>query len=247
MASPQTENGYTPIANEILEALARTNFSAYESRILWCIVRKTYGWGQKEDWIAISQMVEATGMHRSHVSRAKKMLLARNIVTEGGNKISIQKDYTRWRELPKGVNVHYKLPKGVTKKDVPKGAQTRAEGGISDVPKGAHTKTTLTKETLTKDSGAPSAPTPAQEARLFFASTDLHEKTIQYLITKGAREENVRAEMERFISYWTEPNKSGTKVRWELEKTFDVKRRLLTWFSRTRPNSQRPATTHVSL
>jgi len=37
-------------------------------------------------------------------------------------------------------------------------------------------------------------------------------------------------EIEKFILYWTEPNKSGTKVRWELQKTFDVKRRLRTWF-----------------
>ena len=32
-----------------------------------------------------------------------------------------------------------------------------------------------------------------------------------------------------FFYYWTEPNKSGTKMRWELEKTWDTKRRLITW------------------
>ncbi len=32
-----------------------------------------------------------------------------------------------------------------------------------------------------------------------------------------------------FYSYWTEPNKSGTKMRYELEKTWDVKRRLSRW------------------
>ena len=34
---------------------------------------------------------------------------------------------------------------------------------------------------------------------------------------------------KEFISYWTEPNKSKTKMRWELEKTFEVTRRLATW------------------
>ncbi len=32
-----------------------------------------------------------------------------------------------------------------------------------------------------------------------------------------------------FIAYWTEPNKSKTKMRFELERTWDTKRRLQTW------------------
>jgi len=36
-------------------------------------------------------------------------------------------------------------------------------------------------------------------------------------------------EMKKFVSYWTEPNKSKTKIRWELEKTWDMKRRVGTW------------------
>ena len=34
---------------------------------------------------------------------------------------------------------------------------------------------------------------------------------------------------ESFASYWTEPNRSKTKMRFEIQKTFDVNRRLLTW------------------
>lgn len=37
---------------------------------------------------------------------------------------------------------------------------------------------------------------------------------------------------KKFISYWTEPNKSKTKLRFQLEKTWDTKRRLETWASR---------------
>lgn len=32
-----------------------------------------------------------------------------------------------------------------------------------------------------------------------------------------------------FISYWTETNASGKKMKFEMEKTFDIKRRLLRW------------------
>lgn len=57
---------------------------------------------------------------------------------------------------------------------------------------------------------------PAQKAREFF---------------KKIESENLDASDERkkFYNYWTEKNKSGTKERWELEKTFDVDRRFATW------------------
>jgi len=35
-------------------------------------------------------------------------------------------------------------------------------------------------------------------------------------------------EYDNFIMYWTEPNKNG-KLRYELEKFFDIKRRVYTW------------------
>lgn len=35
-------------------------------------------------------------------------------------------------------------------------------------------------------------------------------------------------EFDNFIMYWTEPNKNG-KLRYELEKFFDIKRRVNTW------------------
>lgn len=41
------------------------------------------------------------------------------------------------------------------------------------------------------------------------------------------------AEMQaEFIDYWTEPNRSKTKLRYEIEKTFDIGRRLKTWAKR---------------
>lgn len=106
MANPQLENGYFRIANEIAEALTRTNLSAYQSRILWAILRKTYGFSKKEDWIAISQLVSLTGLRKQHVSRTLKELRDRNMVTKRGYQIAFNKDYQGWRELPKGVTSH---------------------------------------------------------------------------------------------------------------------------------------------
>ena len=44
MASPQREDGHLDLANDIVEKLAKTQLSGYESRILWALLRKTWGW-----------------------------------------------------------------------------------------------------------------------------------------------------------------------------------------------------------
>lgn len=49
-------------------------------------------------------------------------------------------------------------------------------------------------------------------------------------LTQFITSEN-RDEVIKFWKYWTEPNKSNTKLRFELQKTWDTKRRLDTWFS----------------
>ena len=48
--------------------------------------------------------------------------------------------------------------------------------------------------------------------------------------------------IQDFISYWTEMNQNGNKMRFEMEKTWNVERRLARWkknsyvFSRTKDN-----------
>lgn len=143
--SPQKENGYVGIANELVEALARTNLSPYESRFLWCVFRKTYGWNKKEDWISISQIVEITGMHKAHISRAKSKLLARKIVTQTGNKIGLNKSYSQWRELPKQVTVTQTGNSVTSSGNDPPPIQV-----ITPPPKQAYTKDTTTKDILQK-------------------------------------------------------------------------------------------------
>jgi len=62
MAEPQKENGYTPIANEIMEALCRIRIPGEERQVLDCILRKTYGWNKCEDAISLTQFMEMTGL-----------------------------------------------------------------------------------------------------------------------------------------------------------------------------------------
>ena len=76
--------------------------------------------------------------------------------------------------------------------------------------------------------------TPKKQMLRFITSVNEKDENYDTLLNqlnnKGIDLNLASSEIDRFVMYWTEPNKSGTKERWELEKTFDVKRRLLNWF-----------------
>jgi len=93
---PQLEDGYTKIANQILEKLAYIRLSSYEWNVLMVVFRKTYGFNKKSDWISNSQLVKATGIQKSNVCRAIRKLKKKNIVVQTDNKLSFNKDYSSW-------------------------------------------------------------------------------------------------------------------------------------------------------
>lgn len=99
MAKPQLEDGYTPIANEILEQLVRMHLSANQWQVLLCVIRKTYGFHKKVDYIANFQIGEATGLCKAVVSRSLKDLGDRHLITRKGKYIGFQKDWEKWQGL----------------------------------------------------------------------------------------------------------------------------------------------------
>ncbi len=91
---------------------------------------------------------------------------------------------------------------------------------------------------------ANAATTPQEEAKNFFIQTiALIEKNpqvdtsmpenfmVEFCEKYKTPKEVIWREIQKFTLYWTEKNKSGTKERWEIQKTFEVKRRLFSWFS----------------
>lgn len=108
-------------------------------------------------------------------------------------------------------------------------AYTEKEGKLATTrqPLGNHsaTQVKLIESNLSKDkrkSVEQSSPTPSQLAHQFFQNPEVAKEWDLY----------DASEIKKFISYWTEPNKSGTRQRWQIEKTFDVKHRLGTWYER---------------
>ena len=148
MASPQKENGFTPIANEILEALCKVNLSPYESRILWFLLRKTYGWNKKSDWISQSQFSKGLRLDRRLVHRTLKKLSTerRMVVISRDDRnwptYSFQKDYSQWKTSSKKMIV-------ISRDDKLSSAEM-TEGTSLEMTEGTslemHTKDILTKE-----------------------------------------------------------------------------------------------------
>jgi len=122
MANPQPDK-YIKISTELFERICKTRISGEARQMFDFIIRKTYGFKKSEDIISTSQFVKGTGLHRQAIAKARKKMKEMNIitVTKKGNSqflcYSIQKNYEKWKVLPKKVTVTKKgkqvLPKKV--------------------------------------------------------------------------------------------------------------------------------------
>ena len=210
--NPQIENGYTKIANELLDALCKTKMPGTSRQIFNVILRRTYGFNRKKDSISLSQFSEMTGIERRNCLRTIKYLESMNIIkVDNKNFVSeyaINKDYKNWKLLsrvttvPKNSNCTHRRPQfdsGMTtvrliddhKFEVSDENNKRKKDNI--------------KETI-------------KEREILFKNS-----LIPY-IGKYSNEL-----LKSFYNYWTEPNKKNTRLRFEDQKFFDIGRRLGTF------------------
>lgn len=96
LASPQLEHGYTPLSNELLEALLRTRLSAREQKCLLAVARETFGWSRKAAGVTAYRVATLTLIGRTQAARTLAGLKARNILVNGAEGLGLQKDYDRW-------------------------------------------------------------------------------------------------------------------------------------------------------
>lgn len=100
MANPQKENGNTQIANEILEAMVACHLTGCEFSLIVFVMRRTYGFQKKTDWISYTQFEKALGLCRSTVYRTITSLVARRLLVAsrqlGRTIYGLNKDYSQW-------------------------------------------------------------------------------------------------------------------------------------------------------
>jgi phage replication O-like protein O len=63
------------------------------------LIRKTYGYRKKVDYIANCQIVNDVHLCKSVVSRCLSVLESRKIVIRDGKNIGINKDWEQWKKL----------------------------------------------------------------------------------------------------------------------------------------------------
>ena len=103
MAGPQKENGFTPVANEIIEKVIGTQFPATHLKVILMCWRYTYGFSRKEAKLSETYISKATGISKRYVSSAMKDLIDTKvlIVVKEPNYtspriIKFNKDYDQW-------------------------------------------------------------------------------------------------------------------------------------------------------
>lgn len=157
-ASPQLENGYTRLANELLDALINAGLTARQWAVVMAIIRKTYGFNKKADEIGLSQLHAMTGIDRAHLSRTVRELEAAKVITREagtfGHVLGLNKKFAQW-ELPKeqrGLLKEQQVPnqqQGGCRKSNGGVAESATKGLPKEQPQNTFLKTT--QKTTPKD------------------------------------------------------------------------------------------------
>lgn len=90
------DNGYTRIANEILDAVMIAGLTKHQLLIIMAVWRKTYGYNKKTDWIGNEQMELMIGIDKTKCSTAKNQLIRMKILIQEGRKVGINKSISEW-------------------------------------------------------------------------------------------------------------------------------------------------------
>ena len=112
MTNPQLENGYTRIANELLEKIYSCDLNGTQLKIILCLWRQTYGFQRKEHSLSVGFISKAIGRHEKQVAQELKYLISIQIVEVAtgatftqSRKLSFNKKCSEWwQKEGEGVN-----------------------------------------------------------------------------------------------------------------------------------------------
>lgn len=101
MGNPQTEKGYTRIANELLSAIISYPFTAAQIKVIFVVMRKTYGWHIKKTQISYGEISSLTGLNKRYVKKAVERLIHDNVLIKEKDKtkniFGLNKKYLEWK------------------------------------------------------------------------------------------------------------------------------------------------------
>ncbi|AKL05909.1 TPA: replication protein [Klebsiella aerogenes] len=150
------DDGFTRIANELLEAVMHAGLSQHQLLVFMAVMRKTYGFNKKSDWVSNEQISELTGILPHKCSAAKSALVKRGILTQTGRVIGINKAVSEWSSLPvKGTEKKPYLKKVTLPES---GKKSLPESGNAYYPNQVNTKDKHTKDNKDNINNPPKSP-----------------------------------------------------------------------------------------
>lgn len=98
-------DNYTRIKNDVIEAMCSFGLSGGEFSLCLFIIRKTWGFNKKEDWVSYSQLEKGTGMSRVGVWKTIRSLKEKSIILVNHSlpskpKYKFNKNYLKWTSKP---------------------------------------------------------------------------------------------------------------------------------------------------
>ena len=150
------DDGFTRIANELLEAVMHAGLSQHQLLVFMAVMRKTYGFNKKSDWVSNEQISMLTGILPHKCSAAKSALVKRGILTQTGRVIGINKAVSEWSSLPvKGTEKKPYLKKVTLPES---GKKSLPESGNAYYPNQVNTKDKHTKDNKDNINNPPKSP-----------------------------------------------------------------------------------------
>ncbi|MEY7580301.1 replication protein [Klebsiella quasipneumoniae] len=150
------DDGFTRIANELLEAVMHAGLSQHQLLVFMAVMRKTYGFNKKSDWVSNEQISVLTGILPHKCSAAKSTLVKRGILTQTGRVIGINKAVSEWSSLPvKGTEKKHYLKKVALPES---GKKSLPESGKAYYPNQVNTKDKHTKDNKDNINNPPKSP-----------------------------------------------------------------------------------------
>ncbi|WP_392440027.1 replication protein [Edwardsiella piscicida] len=90
------DDGYTRLANMLLEAYAGADLTKRQFKVLLAVLRLTYGWNKPMDRIANSQIAQIANLPEKRVSEARVQLVGMNLLIQAGRSIGPNKNTAEW-------------------------------------------------------------------------------------------------------------------------------------------------------
>lgn len=140
------DDGYTRIANELLEAVMLAGLTQHQLLVFLAVMRKTYGFNKKLDWVSKEQLSELTGILPHKCSAAKSVLVKRGIFIQSGRNTGINNVVSEWSTLPESGKKNKVYLKEVNLPE--SGKKSLPKSGKGVYPNQVNTKDKLTKDNI---------------------------------------------------------------------------------------------------